>query len=177
MQFVPQGLPLNLRPCVTRLARVVCTSAVDELGLAEAVADHVDLSMRSFPPHVRLGLIAGLTSLEQGARALPSARGRAFSHCAPEVQDAVFAALWHSPLPPVKQLAKGLKGLVALAFWDHPMVRQRLAYTPAEWTAFVNARRVKSYSDDIAAHERFVLAPNPLGAALRDARVERGGAS
>lgn len=174
MQLVPQGLPLTLRRCVTRLARVVCTSAVDDLGLAEAVADHVDLSMRSFPPHVRLGLIAGLTSLEQGARALPAARGRTFSDCAPEVQDAVFAALWHSTLPPVKQLAKGLKGLVALAFWDHPMVRQRLAYTPAEWAAFVNARRARSYGADIAAHDRFVLAPNPLGEAVASPSAASG---
>jgi hypothetical protein len=162
MQLLPNSLPASLRPCVSRLARVVCTSAIDEHGLADAVVDHVALSMRSFPPHIRMALIAGLTALEQGARLHPGARGRSFSASAPAVQDAVFASLWRSPIPLVKQAIKGLKGLVALAYWDHPAVRERLGYAPEVWSAEVNARRLATYGAEIAAHDRFVVAPNPL---------------
>ena len=159
------ALPSLLRPCVRTLARVVCTDAVRDWGLEDAVADHVAWSLASFPPHLRFALTAGLASLEHGARLYPGGRGRPFSRLPEDVRDRYFASLWHSPLFAVRQLAKGLKGLVALAFWDHPDVRQRLKYTPEVWIAEVSARRLASYGPDIAAHERFVIAANPLRSA------------
>jgi hypothetical protein len=72
-------LPRALRRVVAAMARVALTDEVERLGLTDAVVDHVELSLRSIPFHLRTGVVAGLTSFEAGALALPSSFGRTFS--------------------------------------------------------------------------------------------------
>ena len=91
-------LPGRLRRVLAPLARVVCTDEVERLGLTDAVIDHVELSMRSIPAHLRAGLIAGLSTFEAGAAARPGSLGRTFSRLAPGAQEAYFRSWWSSPV-------------------------------------------------------------------------------
>jgi hypothetical protein len=142
-----------MRRIVEALARVVCTAEIDELGLHRAVADHVALTLGSFPPHLR-ALVRVLFAVFDLA-ALPFC-GRRFVRLDVAAQERWFARWWTSGSSTVRQLAKLLKGLVALAYWDQPCVRARLGYHPERHIAEVSARRLRVYHDDIAAAERRV---------------------
>jgi hypothetical protein len=69
---------------------------------------------------------------------------------------------WHSPLAPVRQLAKTIKGVITLGYFDHPKARQQLEYVPNEWMADVKQKRLARFSPEIEEHEKAVTAPDPL---------------
>ncbi len=155
-------IPRALRRVLAPMVRIVCTDEVEKLGLTEAVIDHVELSMRSVPFHIRTSLVAGLTSFELGAAALPSSFGRTFSRLPADKQAAYFHSWWSSPLFLMRQLVKGLKGLIAMGFYEQPAVLSKLEYHPEQWIAEVAARRLRDYADDIAAQDKMVLERDPL---------------
>jgi hypothetical protein len=155
-------LPRALRRVLEPMARIVCTDEVDRLGLTQAVVDHVELSLRSIPFHLRTGLVAGITAFELGAMTFPSSFGRPFSRLPEAKQDAYFASWWHSPLFPLRQFTKGIKGLIAMGYFEQPVILNRMEYHPEAWIAEVAARRVRDYSADIAAQDKMVLERDPL---------------
>jgi hypothetical protein len=165
-------LPRPLRKTLGALARVVCTDEVETLGLTDAVVDGVELHMRSIPALFRAGLVAGLASFEAGAAAWPRALGRPFSRLPADLQEAYFRSWWASPLFPMRQLAKGVKGLLAMSYWEQPEVKRRLEYHPERWIAEVAARRLRDHADDARAHDELVRRPDPLVPA---ASLTRGG--
>lgn len=156
------GLPPRLRPAVAAVARVVTNNACDQDALTDTVVDGVDEILATFPPHLRWGLLLGLTVFEFSARLWPSAGLRPFSRVPAPAALRIFSAWWHSPVFAIRQWAKGIKSLVALVYWDHPQIRERIGFTPEAWIAKVAARRLASYGPQIAAHRDRVLAPNPL---------------
>lgn len=156
------GLPQRLRPAVAAIAQVVTNTACERDGLTAEVVDGVDEILATFPPHLRWGLLLGLSLFEFTARLWPSARLRPFSRVAPPAALRIFSAWWHSPVFAIRQWAKGIKSLVALVYWDHPHIRERIGFTPEAWIAKVAARRLASYGPQIAAHRDRVLAPSPL---------------
>jgi hypothetical protein len=155
-------IPRALRRVLEPMVRIVCTDEVVRLGLTQAVIDHVELSMRSIPFHIRTGLVAGLTAFELGAAALPSSFGRTFSRLPAAKQEAYFHSWWHSPIFPIKQFVKGIKGLIAMGFFEQPVVLKNMQYHPEQWIAEVAARRLRDYSDDIAQQDKMVLERDPL---------------
>ncbi len=155
-------IPRLLRRVLEPMVRIVCTEEVETLGLVTEVIDHVELSMRSIPFHMRTGLVAGLTAFEIGAIGFPSSFGRPFSRLPVAKQDAYFASWWHSPLFPIRQFTKGIKGLIAMGYFEHPVVAARMQYHPEQWIAEVAARRLRDYASDIAAQEKMVLERDPL---------------
>jgi hypothetical protein len=155
-------LPRRLRPVLAALARIVCTDEIERQGLTDAVIDGLELHLRTMPALFRTGLMAGLASFEAGAVAWPSRPGRRFSKMAAADQAAYFASWWASPLFPIRQFAKGIKGLLAMTYWEEPSVKAHLAYHPERWIAEVAARRLASYAADIREHDRVVVAPDPL---------------
>lgn len=157
-----QPVPGWLRPALEGVVRVVTAEESERTGLTAEVAANFQEALMAFPPHLRGGLVAGLGAFEVSTRAWPAARGRAFSALPPELAERAFRAWFHSPIFPVRQWAKGFKGLVALAYWDHPKIRAAVAFEPEAWIAKVKARRERDYAADIAAHAERVLAPNPL---------------
>lgn len=154
--------PRLLKSTLTALAPIVCTDEVNELGLVPDVLDHVELSLRAFPAYLRVVLLIGATFFELGAIALPSSRGRTFSRLPREKQERYFRRFWSSRSDAFRQLAKGLKALLTLAYWEHPKVRARLAYHPEQWIAEVAARRLRDYAADIRRADAIVLEPDPL---------------
>jgi hypothetical protein len=165
-------LPRFMRRMLAPLARVVCTD--EAAPLTDAMLEHVELTMRAFPTFLRIGMIVGAFVFEYGALRPFSSRPRAS-------QEAYFRAWWTSRFAVLRQLAKGLKSVLALAYWEQPSVKARLQYHPEQWIAEVAARRLRDYGADIAAHDRFVVAPNPLvqinrraeGEARRGTKVKR----
>jgi hypothetical protein len=155
-------LPRALRRVVAAMARVALTDEVERLGLTDAVVDHVELSLRSIPFHLRTGIVAGLTSFEVGALTFPSSFGRPFSRLPKEKQEAYFRSWWHSPLFLMRQFVKSVKGLIAMGFYEQRAVLDQLEYHPEQWIAEVAARRLRDYAGDIAAQDKMVLERDPL---------------
>ena len=155
-------LPRALRRVVSAMARVALTDEVERLGLTDAVVDHVELSLRSIPFHLRTGIVAGLTSFEVGALTFPSSFGRPFSRLPKAKQEAYFRSWWHSPLFLARQFVKSVKGLIAMGFYEQRAVLDQLEYHPEQWIAEVAARRLRDYAGDIAAQDKMVLERDPL---------------
>ena len=155
-------LPRRVRRTLEALAPVVCPPDLGELGILEPLVDHCELTLRSFSPPVRAGLHAGLVFFELSAAAVPSSRGRTFSRLGPAAAEAHFARFWHSRVGPLHQLARGMKALVAFAYYEHPVVKRRMEYHPERWIAEVARRRLERWGDAIRRHEQAILAPDPL---------------
>jgi hypothetical protein len=155
-------MPKWMRRMFAPLVPIICTDEAVELGLVDDVIEQVELSMRAFPPFLRLGLIMGSLLFEFGAVFLPSSRLRTFSRMTRAQQEKYFRRFWHSKFGLFHQLAKGLKAAVSLGYWSLPPVLERMAYHPDRWIAEVAARRVRDYADDIRKHDALVVAPDPL---------------
>lgn len=160
-------LPRPIRRTLHALAVVALPDELEPLGLTEPVVDHFELMMRVFPSHVRLGMVAGLATFEAGAIAR---YGRPFSRLPRERQRAWFDRWWHSPILPIRQLAKAIRSVLAMSYYEHPVVKQQLEYHPDAWIARVAKRRLEAWAADIRAHEEMVTSPDPLFAPVSLAR-------
>jgi hypothetical protein len=168
-------IPDRLRRVLEPLARIILPEDdLDRLGLIEPVIDHCELSLRAGPAIVRAGLLAGLAAFEAGAIAR---FGRPFTRLSRDRQDRWFAAWWESEAPPMRQLAKGVKTLLALAYWEHPLVKQQMEYHPERWIAEVAARRLRDYARDIREHDALVTRPDPLVQIRKVPKVSDGEAA
>jgi hypothetical protein len=157
-------IPRRLRPAVAQAARACCPSELDELGLADQVVDYVELQLRAFPSGLRAGMVAGIAALEAGAALR---HGRRFSRLPAGEALRWWRSWWDSPIGPCRQLARGLKALIALAFYDSKPMRARLEYHPDAWIAEAARRRLERWDDDIRRHEEALRAPDPLLPAAR----------
>ena len=93
---------------------------------------------------------------------MPASYGRRFSVQPRASQDRYFAACWHHPWVLVRQAMKGIKGLIAMAYYELPEVKERLGYRPEPWIAQVKAMRLEKFGDEIRKHEKLVTAPDGL---------------
>ena len=143
-------LPPRVRRLLLRLAPTVCPPEVEELDLAGAVVDHIELNLGSFPPSLRARSIAGLRAFGLVARL----RGR---H--PGEQ---FERWWSSRRLVPRTLARALKALFALAYYEQRAVKDRIGYRPEEWIARTALRRLDLHAADIRRHEDAILRPDPL---------------
>lgn len=123
-------LPHFTRRTLAALAPSVCPPDIVELGLVDAVVDHAALTWGSFPVHLRAGLVAGIAALEVARRATRA------SHAA------AFDALDRAP-GPLHALAKGIKALLVMAYYEQPAVLAQLGYTADAWIADAKRRRLK----------------------------------
>jgi hypothetical protein len=160
-------LPLIFRRPLAPLVRIVCPPEAATFGIAGEVLDGTERVLSAFPAHVRAALMAGLLTFENGARVFPGSGGQPFSRAPAEVQERYFASWWHSSFGLFHQLAKTLKMLLSLAYWDHPRVRQSLDYDQTIWIREVAARRQALHAEAIASHQQLLLRPDPLGASKR----------
>jgi hypothetical protein len=162
------------RRVMASLVPVICTDEVVTRGLVDAVLDHVELTMRSFPAFLRFSLVMGTLFFEWFAIVLPSSHLHRFSGLPREKQNRYFRMFWDSKFQLFRQLAKGIKAPIALGYWELPAVWEQMGYTPAKWIAEVGARRQRDYAADIAAQEAMVVAPDPLVRRPADGKVHHG---
>lgn len=144
------------------LAAVVCPPEASRLGVIEAVIDHTELTMRAFPPAIRQALTLGMITYDQSARLWPPARGRRAGALDEERAGAWFAWWWSSRLLPQRELAKAMKSMLCLAYYEMPEVWQTLDYTPAQWIDKVKRVRLQTYKSEIDAHEGALFESDPL---------------
>jgi hypothetical protein len=150
-------LPRLLRPTVAQAARVTCPADVEPH--LDTVIDTVENGLRTYPTGLRTGFVAGMAALEAGAVAR---YGRPFSRLPRAQADAWFAAWWKSGLMPLRQLARGLKMAIVMAYYDLPAIKARLEYHPEAWIAERARQRLASYGVEIDDAEARVRTPDPL---------------
>lgn len=163
---------MSARKVLESLVPVICPPEAVELGLTTDIVDHVELTMSALPPRFRQGLLLGLETYDLAAVLWwPGRRRRA--HRLPRHLAARYFERWlHGPTPIHRQLAIGVKQLVALAHYEQPVIQERLGYRPDGWIEKVKRRRLDVYADDIAKHQRSLIEPDPLPGIPRRARKE-----
>jgi len=152
----------RLRATAEKLVPAACPHD----SAATAVADQLERSLRSFPGHVRAALVAGLTTFELSA---VLRYGRPFSRLDAEQARAWFRSWWDSPIPLCHELVKGIRAILAYAYYEQPAVKRRLEFHPDAWIAEVARRRLATYGDEIERHEADLLKPQTLTRKVRRA--------
>ena len=150
------------RQLIASVATAVCPKVPSPGELIPEIAHHTEMSLRAFPTPARLALLTGLRTYDEGARLFPPSRGRSARSLEGEVAERYFASWWRSPLELQRTFAKGLKGIVCLAYYETAPVKAHIGYTPEAWIEKVTKRRLAVYSADIERQAAAILAPDPL---------------
>lgn len=155
-------LPRPLHRVLVATARATCPDEIETLGIAEQVANEVEDFMRALPTYIRAGLIAGLSAFEASPAVWPGTVGKTFSMLDRDRARAHFDLWWSSRFLPLHEFARSVKALLAGAYYEHPLVKQRLGFTPEKWIDEVKRMREQRWADEIRAHEELLRAPDPL---------------
>lgn len=145
------------RAVLRSLVPVICPPEAH--ALADAIVDHMALTLGVSPPLIRRGFAAGLATYDAGA--LPRYLRRA-RHLAPEAAERYYASWEHGPTPLHVQLARALNQLMSLSCYEQPAMMERVGYRPGPWIDEVRRRRLTVYAADVRRQEAQVLAPDPL---------------
>lgn len=166
-------LPRRARRVLASLVPVVCPEGAVRLGLVDWLVAQAELSAGSFPAVVRRALVTGLATYDVSAAAWPRARGRAASRLDPERAEAWFRLWWRSRLAPQRELAKAVKSILCMAYYEAPAVQAELGYAPQAWIDTVKRRRLEVHREAIQQHNDSLLAPDPLPSSLAARRAAR----
>ncbi len=156
----PGRLGAPVRLAARRFAEVVCPPEVRAGQRTERVLAEFGLMLSALPPAARKALATALVVLDQGARLYPPSRGRRFARLDDEVAEAYIRALLarHGT---VAEMARRLKGVVTMCYYDLPEVQREIGYHPGPYIAAVSRRRLESYGPQIRAGEAAVTARTP----------------
>lgn len=154
------------RKVLVSLVPVICPAPF--VHLAEAIVDHLALTLGSSPPLLRKGFDAGLLAYDLGA--LPF-HGRRAHKLTGERAERYYASWEHGLTPVHVQLARALNQLMSMACYEQPEVAEAIGYRPGPWVEEVKVKRLAVYKDDIAKHAASLLAPDPLRPAFRMDRI------
>lgn len=148
------------RAVLTSLVPAVCPP--EARNLAADIVDHVALSVAAMPREIGLLLATGLVAYDRGAHLWLPGKGRAARKLAPDLAARYFESWWASPLLPCRELAKAAKGLLCLACYEMPAIKEALGYAPEAWIAEVKKRRLTVHKPAIARHAAALTARDPL---------------
>jgi hypothetical protein len=119
-----------------------------------------ELMLGALAPAARRALTAAIVALDQGARLYPPSRGRRFSRLDDRAAEAYLRALL-ARRGDAGEVARRLKGLIVMCYYELPTVQREIGYNPAPYIAAVSRRRLESYGEQIRAGEAAVIAPGP----------------
>lgn len=155
------------RAVLIALVPVICPPEAH--ALADAIVDHMALTLAAMPSLVRRGLAAGLATYDVGA--LPRYRRRARALVGDDAER-YYASWERGPTPLHTQLTHAVNQLMSLSCYEQPAMMERLGYRPAPWIAEVAQRRLAIYADDARRQAAQVIAPDPLrpGVCVREGR-------
>jgi hypothetical protein len=145
------------RAVLRSLVPVICPPEAQ--ALADAIVDHMALTIGASPPLLRRALGAGLVTYDLGA--LPRYLKRAH-RLAPDRAERYFTSWEHGPTPIHRQFAHGINQLMSLSCYEQPEILERLGYRPGPWIEEVRQKRLTVYRDDVRRQDAQVLAPDPL---------------
>ena len=154
--------PRRVHRALAGIARVACPPEIEELGLVDAVVDHMALSMASLPDMFRHGLVAGIIAYDEGARIYPENRGRRASDLDYDRALRYFLRWKKSPLLPQHEFAKAVKGLLCIGYYEQQAVKEQIDYRPERWIEKVTKKRLQVYAEPIARHAASLIEPDPL---------------
>jgi hypothetical protein len=145
------------RAVLRSLVPVICPPEAVEL--ADAIIDHMALTLGASPPVLQRGFATGVVVYDVGA--LPRYRMRARS-LRGDAAERYYASWERGPTPLHVQLAHGINQLMSLSCYEQPKMMELLGYRPGPWIAEVTHRRLTVYADDVRRQEAQILAPDPL---------------
>lgn len=149
----------------SRFAEVVCPPEVRAGGRTERVIAEFGLLLGSLPPAARRALPVAFIVLDQRARLYPPARGRRFARLEDQVANRFVRALL-ARRGGLGGVARRLKGLMVMCYYELPEVKEEIGYRPDPYIAAVSRRRLASYRPQIQAGEAAVLASDHPGPRL-----------
>jgi hypothetical protein len=154
---------------VVRLAEIACPPEVRAERRAERVLGEFELMMGALRPAARRALTAAVLALDQGARLHRRSRGRRFVRLEDQAAGAYLRAVLTRG-DGLADVARRLKGLIVLCYYELPEVREEVGYRPDPYVAAVSRRRLRSYGAEIRAGEAAVLATGETEPGHREER-------
>ena len=145
------------RAVLRSLVPVICPP--EAVPLADAIVDHMGLTLDASPALLQRGFAAGLVTYDLGA--LPRYFKRA-QRLEGERAEKYYASWEHGPTPVHRQFAHAINQLLSLSCYEMPQMMERVGYRPAPFIEEVRQRRLSVYRDDVRAQEQQILAPDPL---------------
>jgi len=155
-------LPAPVGRIAARFAELVCPPEVRVEGRTERVVGEFELLLGSVQPAARHALSAAFIVLDRGAWLYPPARGRRLVRLGDQAADRYVRALL-ARVGGLGGVARRLKGLVVMCYYELPEVKEEIGYRPDPYIAAVSRRRLASYGAEIRAGEAAVLADGPGG--------------
>jgi hypothetical protein len=149
------------RTLVRALIPVVCPPDWEKFGVVDAVVNEVELGLRAMPRAVRLALASGMLAYDVGAAVFPRHPGRPARKLAGHAA-AAYLRFWAHGTALQRNFVKGIKGLIAMAYYEQPAVLEAIGYRPQQWIDEVKTRRLAVYADDISKHEGSLFEPDPI---------------
>jgi len=145
------------RAVLRSLVPVICPP--EAAPLADAIVDHMELTLGALPPLMQQGLAAGLVTYDIGALPRYLRRAHALS---PAKAEAYYVSWEHGLTPLHVQFAKALNQLMSLACYEQPAMMESVGYRPAGWIETVTKKRLTVFADDVKKQDAQILAPDPL---------------
>jgi hypothetical protein len=146
-----------MRAVLKSLVPVICPPEAQHL--ADAIVDHMALTIGALPPLMQKGLAAGILTYDLGAVPRHGRRARSL----PAAKAEAYYASWEHGLTPIHvEFAKALNQIMSLACYEQPEMMERCGYRPAPWIAEVTRKRLTVYADDVKKQDAQILAPDPL---------------
>jgi hypothetical protein len=149
--------PPTTRRVLMSLVPVLCPP--EAAPLADAIVEHMALTVGQMPPLLLAALGAGFTTYDLGA--LPRFRKRAHKLSAEQAER--YYDSWRHGLTPVhRQFAQMLNQLMSMSCYEQPAMMERVGYRVGPWIEEVRTKRLTVFADDIKKQDAAILAPDPL---------------
>lgn len=145
------------RRVLRSLVPVICPP--EAAALADAIVDHMELTIGASGPMLQKGFDAGLYAYDLGALPRYFKRAHALTGDAAETY---FTSWEHGLTPAHVQLARALNQIMSLACYEQPEMMRAVGFEPVPWIAEVTKKRLTVYADDVRKQEAQILAPDPL---------------
>jgi hypothetical protein len=147
------------------LVPVICPPAA--VPLADAIVDHMALTIGASPPVLRTMIGAGLVTYDVGA--LPRFGRRAHTLTGDRAER-YFVSWDHGPTPLHVQFARALNQLMSLSCYEQPAMMEAVGYRPAPWIEEVTRKRLSVYASDVRRQDAAIIADDPLRPGVRARR-------
>ena len=133
------------------LVPVICPP--EAAHLAEAIVDHMELTLDASGPLVGKAFEAGLVAYDLGAVARFGRRAHALTGDKAER----YYQYWED-----SQFGRAINQIMSLSCYEQPEMMEACGYRPAGWIEQVTKKRLTVFADDVRKQDAQVLAPDPL---------------
>lgn len=145
------------RQVLRSLVPVICPPQF--IHQADAIVDHLELTVGASPALIRKAMTAGLVAYDLGA--VPRYRTRAHKLTG-DAAERYYASWEHGLTPLHVQFARAINQLISLSCYELPEAAAAIGYRVGPWIEEVTHRRLTVFKDDVRAQEAQILAPDPL---------------